>query len=106
ATPRGSLSGTPPTGKHVSVDGVHIVRIADGKVIEHWGNNDDLGLMRQLGVIPEPAAVSRPRGRERCRAAGRAARHRSGMILARPSPGTTGRGRAKLSSLADRPRAR
>jgi predicted ester cyclase len=34
------------------VDGIHILRVANGKVAEHWGMNDDLGLMRQLGVIP------------------------------------------------------
>jgi predicted ester cyclase len=32
--------------------GVHVLRIADGKIAEHWGSNDDLGLMRQLGVVP------------------------------------------------------
>jgi steroid delta-isomerase-like uncharacterized protein len=59
ATYAGDFIGIPPTGKHVSVDGIHILRIADGRIAEHWGNNDDLGLMRQLGVIPapEPTAV-------------------------------------------------
>jgi predicted ester cyclase len=52
ATHTGDFFGIPPTGTHVNVDGVHILRIADGRVAEHWGNNDDLGLMRQLGVIP------------------------------------------------------
>jgi steroid delta-isomerase-like uncharacterized protein len=58
ATHQGDFFGIPPTGTHVSVDGVHILRIADGKIAEHWGNNDDLGLMRQLGVIPSPESVS------------------------------------------------
>ena len=52
ATHLGDFFGIPATGKTVEVSGVHIVRIADGKVAEHWGTNDDLGLMRQLGVIP------------------------------------------------------
>jgi predicted ester cyclase len=52
ATHTGDFFGIPPTGKRVSIDGIHILRIADGRVAEHWGNNDDLGLMRQLGVIP------------------------------------------------------
>lgn len=52
ATHTGEFFGIPPTGKHVSLDGIHILRIADGRIAEHWGNNDDLGLMRQLGVIP------------------------------------------------------
>ena len=57
-THRGEFFGLPPTGRFVEMQGVHIMRIADGRVIEHWGSNDDLGLMRQLGAIPvqgEPA---------------------------------------------------
>lgn len=53
-THTGDFFGIPPTGKSVTVSGTHILRIADGKIAEHWGNNDDLGLMRQLGVIPAP----------------------------------------------------
>jgi steroid delta-isomerase-like uncharacterized protein len=53
-TQLGDFFGIPPTGKRVSMTGVHVMRIADGKIIEHWGSNDDLGLMRQLGAIPEP----------------------------------------------------
>jgi predicted ester cyclase len=30
---------------------MHLFRIADGKIAEHWCNNDDLGVMRQLGVM-------------------------------------------------------
>ena len=41
-----------PTGRRVSMVGVHVFRIQDGKVAEHWGSNDDLSLMRQLGVLP------------------------------------------------------
>jgi hypothetical protein len=36
---------------------MHILRIAGGRIAEHWGTNDDLGLMRQLGAIPEPSLV-------------------------------------------------
>jgi len=57
-THQGDFFGIPPTGRSVTLSGVHIMRIADGQVIEHWGSNDDLGLMRQLGVIPEPNAVA------------------------------------------------
>jgi predicted SnoaL-like aldol condensation-catalyzing enzyme len=48
----GDFFGIPASGKRVEVHGVHIMRIADGKVAEHWGSNDDLGLMRQIGAIP------------------------------------------------------
>lgn len=54
-THRGDFFGIPATGRAVRVSGVHIMRIAAGKIAEHWGNNDDLGLMHQLGVIPEPS---------------------------------------------------
>jgi steroid delta-isomerase-like uncharacterized protein len=48
----GDFFGIPASGKRVEVHGVHIMRIADGRVAEHWGSNDDLGLMRQIGAIP------------------------------------------------------
>ena len=51
-THRGEFMGIPPTGKRVTFSEIHIVRIADGKAVEHWGNSDDLGMMQQLGVIP------------------------------------------------------
>jgi predicted ester cyclase len=50
----GDLMGIPPTDREVAYDYVHIVRFADGKVVEHWGVRDDMTLMRQLGVLSEP----------------------------------------------------
>jgi predicted ester cyclase len=47
--------GIPPTGKQVSFTGIEIDRINDGKFVEGWANSDDLGLMQQLGVIPQMA---------------------------------------------------
>ncbi len=44
--------GIAATGKQVSFAEVHIVRIANGKAVEHWGVEDSLGMMQQLGVIP------------------------------------------------------
>jgi predicted ester cyclase len=46
--------GTEPTGKSFSVQVVHMFRIANGKIIEHWAGRDDLGLHWQLGLIPAP----------------------------------------------------
>ncbi|HLC30794.1 MAG TPA: ester cyclase [Dehalococcoidia bacterium] len=51
-THRGEFMGVAPTGKQISVSGMEILRFARGKVMEHWGNIDTLGLMQQLGVIP------------------------------------------------------
>ena len=50
----GEFFGIRPTGRRVSMTGVHILRIQDGKIAEHWGSNDDLSLLRQLGAIPAP----------------------------------------------------
>ena len=50
-THEGMFMGIAPTGKHVSQEQIHIVRVANGQVIEHWAVRDDLSLMRQLGAI-------------------------------------------------------
>ena len=52
-THTGEFFGIPPTGRRVTVPGAHILRVAGGKVAEHWGANDDLWFLRQLGVMPE-----------------------------------------------------
>ena len=57
-THTGDFFGIPPTGRRVELPGVHIMRIANGRIAEHWGSNDDLGMMRQLGVIPSPEAAA------------------------------------------------
>ncbi len=46
--------GIAPTGKRFSVEHIHIFRITDGKLSEHWAVRDDLGMTRQLGVVPSP----------------------------------------------------
>jgi len=48
----GDFMGIPPTGKHVSFTGIYIARIADGKIVEHWGEEDGVNLLQQLGVLP------------------------------------------------------
>lgn len=53
-TNKGEFMGMPATGKKVEVKGFDIVRFVNGKAVEHWGLNDDLGMMQQLGVIPMP----------------------------------------------------
>jgi predicted ester cyclase len=44
----------PPTGKEVDFTGISIYRIEGGKIVEAWGLDDRLGLLRQLGAVPEP----------------------------------------------------
>jgi predicted ester cyclase len=54
ATHTGGFQGIPPTGKRIRVTGIWIERIADGWIVERWGEVDMLGVMQQLGVIPTP----------------------------------------------------
>lgn len=49
-THTGEFMGTPPTGRRFEIEAIHIFRIADGKVAEHWAKRDDAGLARQLGL--------------------------------------------------------
>lgn len=51
----GMLCGVPPTGRSFEVQHIHMYRIVDGKIAEHFANRDDIGMMRQLGLIPPPA---------------------------------------------------
>jgi predicted ester cyclase len=50
----GEFMGIPATGRDVRINGLNLFRMQDGKAIEQWVNNDDMGLMQQLGVIPAP----------------------------------------------------
>ncbi len=52
----GEFMGVPPTGKRVSMTGIAIYRIADGKIVEKWGEQDRLGIMQQLGILPSPGS--------------------------------------------------
>lgn len=56
ATMKGEFMGMPATGKHATWSEVHILRFADGKVVEHWANVDQLGMLQQLGLAPMPGA--------------------------------------------------
>jgi steroid delta-isomerase-like uncharacterized protein len=49
---RGDFRGVPATGKPVTLTGIAIWRIVDGKAVEEWVEWDALGLMQQLGAIP------------------------------------------------------
>lgn len=46
----GDFLGIPPTGNSITVSNIHIFRLGDGKIVEHWGHGDDMGMMRQLEV--------------------------------------------------------
>jgi steroid delta-isomerase-like uncharacterized protein len=52
------LQAIPPAGKHYSVQHIHVFRIAEGRIAEHWAARDDLALLEDLGGLPQP----RPEG--------------------------------------------
>ena len=54
-THRGAFMGIAPTGKHVTFTGIAIFRVEEGKIAELWQNLDTLGLLQQLGAIPQMA---------------------------------------------------
>lgn len=57
-TQKGEFMGVPATGKRISWGVIDIVRYADGKVAEHWGQMDAMGMMMQLGAIPAPGQAT------------------------------------------------
>jgi predicted ester cyclase len=53
-THKGDFMGIPATGKPIKVTDMSIFRIANGKIVDHWGENDAMSLLMQLGVLPAP----------------------------------------------------
>ena len=52
ATQVGEFMGMPPTGKRYEIEEIHVFRVRDGRIAEHWHQFDQLGMMRQLGLMP------------------------------------------------------
>lgn len=50
----GEFLGVPPTGKDVAMQGIAMHRVANGKLVEHWGTVDALSLLIQMGAVPPP----------------------------------------------------
>ena len=50
-THEGELAGIAPTGERVTLPGMEIVRISEGKLVEGWEGYDSMTIMRQLGVM-------------------------------------------------------
>jgi predicted ester cyclase len=51
----GEFFGIAPTEREVRFTGIVWFRIAEGKIVEHWGEFDALGLMQQLGIMERPS---------------------------------------------------
>ena len=57
-THQGEFRGVGPTGNRITLTGIGIFRFSkEGKVVESWDNFDQLGMMQQLGAIPQPAST-------------------------------------------------
>ncbi len=53
-THQGDFNGIAPTGKKIEARGLQIGRFANGQIVERWGSSDELGIMTQLGLTPQP----------------------------------------------------
>ncbi|WP_037608785.1 ester cyclase [Streptacidiphilus rugosus] len=56
-TQRGEVMGVAGDGRAVVLRGINIFRVRDGRIVERWGRLDELGLLRQLGLVPTPTAA-------------------------------------------------
>ena len=53
-TQAGAFMGIPASGKSFTIEVFDIMRIDGGKIAEHWGQTDIMGMMQQLGAMPGP----------------------------------------------------
>jgi steroid delta-isomerase-like uncharacterized protein len=56
ATHRGELMGMPATGRRVTLTGIDILRIVDGRIVERWSEFNNTGMLQQLGALPATQA--------------------------------------------------
>ena len=64
-TMKGDFAGMPASGKRARWEAIHISRLANGKVVEHWSVQDQLGMLQQLGFVPTPEPAREPVGAKR-----------------------------------------
>lgn len=50
--------GAPPSGRRFSIPEIHIIRVADGRMAEHWGIPDFFAMLEQLGLVAAPWQVA------------------------------------------------
>jgi steroid delta-isomerase-like uncharacterized protein len=56
-TNSGAMGNMPATNKQVSIDGIDVIAIKDGKAVERWGMFDNMKMMGELGMMPPPGAA-------------------------------------------------
>jgi steroid delta-isomerase-like uncharacterized protein len=59
-THEGEFMGIAATDRQVETMGMDIVRLVDGEIVEHWGEFDVIGLLRQIGVVPRSGNSTPP----------------------------------------------
>ena len=57
-THRGNFQGVGPTGKSFKVAALQLARFENGRCVERWGSTDELGMMKQLGILADVAGSS------------------------------------------------
>jgi steroid delta-isomerase-like uncharacterized protein len=53
ATSEGDFFGVPANGMQLEWTEIHFLRVAGDQIVEHWTNFDQLGILRQLGALPD-----------------------------------------------------
>ena len=62
-THRGDQLGVPATGKRISISGISMVRIVNGKIVEGWDNWDQMTMMQEIGALGESKIALKATGR-------------------------------------------
>lgn len=52
----GKFQGLPATGRSIEIEVMHVDRLMDGKIVSHWGQGNQAGMMKQLGIVFFPGA--------------------------------------------------
>jgi steroid delta-isomerase-like uncharacterized protein len=47
----GKFQGLPATGRSIEIEVMHVDRLIDGKIVSHWGQGNQAGMMKQLGIV-------------------------------------------------------
>lgn len=54
-THKGEFQGVPPSGRQITMNGIDMSRVVEGKLAEHWAQFDVIGVMQQIGAMPTQA---------------------------------------------------
>jgi steroid delta-isomerase-like uncharacterized protein len=57
-THQGEFQGVAPTGKSFKVAALQLARFENGRCVERWGSTDELGMMKQLGILAQVAEAA------------------------------------------------